>query len=87
MSHRAYILINVMPGQTDLVLERLSDIREIVSLDACWGKPDIIAIIEVPDQDTLTSLVLTNIHSIEGVAQTDTHLVYQPVRRPLAIST
>ena len=83
MSHRAYILINVMPGQTDNVLQRLSTLSEIVILDACWGKPDVIALMEVPDQDTLTELVLTKIHSIEGVAQTDTHLVYQPVRQAL----
>ncbi len=87
MSHRAYILINVMPGQTDTVIQRLAAIPEIVILDACWGKPDVIALMEVPDQDTLTKLVLTKIHSIEGVAQTDTHLVYQPVRQDLAIKT
>ncbi|MGH7252306.1 MAG: hypothetical protein ACREIE_00765 [Nitrospiraceae bacterium] len=33
--------------------------------------------VEVFDQDALTTLVLTKIHSIEGVAQTDTHLVYR----------
>ncbi len=77
MPDRAYVLINVLPGQTVNVLRALSEIKEIKTLDPCWGKPDIFAVAEVPDQDTLTSLVLTKIHSIEGVAQTDTHLVYR----------
>ena len=77
MQHRAYVLINVLPGQTNQVIKVLSKIEEIKSIDACWGKPDIFALAEVPDQDTLTKLVLTKIHAIEGVAQTDTHLIYQ----------
>jgi DNA-binding Lrp family transcriptional regulator len=77
MADRAYVLINVLPGQTANVLRALSEIKEIKTIDSCWGKPDIFAVAEVPDQDALTSLVLTKIHSIEGVAQTDTHLVYR----------
>ena len=80
MSHRAYVLINVVPGQTAQVIKQLSEIKEIKTLDACWGKPDIFALAEGTDQESLTKLVLTRIHAIEGVAQTDTHLVYQPIR-------
>ncbi len=76
MSDRAYVLINVLPGQTSNVVKALRDIKEIKTIDPCWGKPDIFAMVEVLDQDALTSLVLTRIHAIEGVAQTDTHLVY-----------
>jgi DNA-binding Lrp family transcriptional regulator len=74
---RAYVLINVMPGMTSSVVKTLGDIKEIKTIDPCWGKPDIIAIADIPDQDALTQLVLSRIHSIEGVTQTDTHLVYR----------
>ena len=77
MPHRAYVLINVVPGSTPQVIKQLSEINEIKTIDACWGKPDIIALAEGTDQESLTNLVLTQIHSIEGVAQTDTHLVYK----------
>ncbi|MEW6542122.1 MAG: Lrp/AsnC ligand binding domain-containing protein [Nitrospirota bacterium] len=77
MPERAYVLINVMPGQTMNVVKALSEIKEIKSIDCCWGKPDIFTLVEVSDQDTLSALVLSKIHAIEGVAQTDTHLVYQ----------
>jgi DNA-binding Lrp family transcriptional regulator len=77
MADRAYVLIHVMSGQTSSVVRALKDIRQIKTVDPCWGKPDIITVVEVADQDALTQLVLSRIHSIEGVTQTDTHLVYR----------
>lgn len=77
MADRAYILIHVQPGQTGRVVRALGEIKQIKTIDPCWGKPDIIAVVEVPDQDALTQLVLSRIHSIDGVSQTDTHLVYR----------
>ena len=77
MSDRAYVLINVQPGRTSDVVRALSEIKQIKTIDPCWGKPDIIVVVEVSDQDALTQLVLRRIHEIEGVLQTDTHLVYR----------
>lgn len=77
MADRAYVLIHVLPGQTSSVVRALRDIKQIKTVDPCWGKPDIIAVVEVADQDALTQLVLSRIHAIEGVTQTDTHLVYR----------
>jgi DNA-binding Lrp family transcriptional regulator len=77
MSDRAYIMINVHPGQTSSVVKALTQIKEIKTIDPCWGKPDIIAVAEVSDQDALTQLVLSRLHGIEGVVQTDTHMVYK----------
>jgi len=77
MSDRAYVLINVQPGRTSDVVRALSGIKQIKTIDPCWGKPDIIVVVEVADQDALTQLVLRRIHEIEGVLQTDTHLVYR----------
>jgi len=77
MADRAYVLINVLPGQTGNVIKALSEIKEIKTIDPCWGKPDIFTLVEVSDQDALSTLVLAKIHAIEGVAQTDTHLVYR----------
>jgi DNA-binding Lrp family transcriptional regulator len=77
VSERAYVLINVLPGQTGNVVKALSEIKEIKTIDPCWGKPDLFTVVEVSDQDALTSLVLAKIHAIEGVGQTDTHLVYR----------
>ena len=72
----AYVLINVLPQQTANVTKLLEEIPEVKIIDACWGKPDIFTRVEVASQEALTQLVLTRIHAIEGVSQTDTHLVY-----------
>ncbi len=77
MFDRAYIMINVQPGQTSSVVKSLAQIKEIKSVDPCWEKPDIIAVAEIADQDALTQLVLNRLHGIEGVVQTDTHMVYK----------
>lgn len=77
MSDRAYVLINVLPGRTSEVVRALSGIKQVKTIDPCWGKPDIIVVVEVSDQDALTHLVLKRIHEIDGVSQTDTHLVYR----------
>ncbi len=77
MADRAYVLINVQPGQTGSVARALTQIKQIKTIDPCWGKPDIIVVVEVPDQDALSQLVLSKIHAIPGVTQTDTHLVYR----------
>ena len=77
VSDRAYVLINVLPGRTSDVVRALSGIKQIKTIDPCWGKPDIIVVAEVPDQDAMTQLVLSRIHEIEGVSQTDTQLVYR----------
>jgi DNA-binding Lrp family transcriptional regulator len=77
MADRAYVLINVQPGQTSSVARALTEIKQIKTIDPCWGKPDIIVVVEVPDQDALSQLVLSRIHAIPGVTQTDTHLVYR----------
>ncbi len=77
MSDRAYVLITVQPGCTSNVVRALSGIKQIKTIDPCWGKPDIIVVVEVSDQDALTQLVLSRMHEIDGVVQTDTHLVYR----------
>ena len=55
----------------------LCGIKQIKTIDPCWGKPDIIVLVEVSDQDAMTQLVLSRIHEIDGVSQTETHLVYR----------
>jgi nitrate reductase NapAB chaperone NapD len=77
MADKAYVLINVLPGQTSAVARALTEIKQIKIIDPCWGKPDIIVVVEVADQDALSQLVLSRIHAIQGVTQTDTHLVYR----------
>ncbi len=74
---QAYIFIKVSVGKTKAVAEALRQIPEIKSAHIVWGIPDIIAFAEVPDYRTLTDLVLTRVHAIEGITETDTRLVVE----------
>ncbi len=77
MADRAYVLITVAAGRTRDVLKTLAQFREVKTVDPCWGKPDIFVVVEASDQDALTTLVRTKIHTIPGVAETETHLIYK----------
>jgi DNA-binding Lrp family transcriptional regulator len=72
---QAYIFVKVNVGKAKSVVEALRQIPEVKSAHIVWGIPDIIAFVEAPDYKSLTDLVLTRVHSIEGIIQTDTRLV------------
>jgi DNA-binding Lrp family transcriptional regulator len=72
---QAYIFVKVNVGKAKSVVEALRQIPEVKSAHIVWGIPDIIAFAETPDYKSLTELVLTRVHAIEGITQTDTRLV------------
>ena len=53
----------------------MNEIPEVKSVHACWGRPDVIAQVEVGDETELRELVLGRIHNLEGVSETDTRIV------------
>ncbi|MFO0774169.1 MAG: Lrp/AsnC ligand binding domain-containing protein [Nitrospiraceae bacterium] len=77
MADRAYVLITVSASQTKDVVRALAQFREVKVIDPCWGKPDIFTVVEVADQDALTSLVRTKLSTLPGVSETETHLIYK----------
>lgn len=77
MATKAYVLINIKPGKTPGVVKTLLKIPQIKVVHPCWGKPDIFTYVEVENEKALSDLVLTKIHSLEGIETTDTHLVLE----------
>ena len=71
----AYIFINVRAGWARKILRDMAEIPQVRSVHACWGRPDVIAQVEVADDAELRDLVLGRIQNLEGVAETDTHIV------------
>jgi len=45
--------------------------------NACWGSPDIFAVVEVSDLRDLNKLIMDKIQSIEGVGRTETHIAIE----------
>ncbi len=67
MATRAYILIKVKAGKTKDVVQALKKITGVEQAHSCFGRPDIFVFISVQ--------VITKVHAIEGVEETDTHIV------------
>ena len=75
MAIEAYVFINVRAGWARKVIRDMSEVSEVTRAHACWGRPDVIAHVEVPDEAALRELVLSRLHNLEGVEETDTHIV------------
>ncbi|OAI46215.1 hypothetical protein AYO43_01425 [Nitrospira sp. SCGC AG-212-E16] len=75
MATKAYILIKVKAGRTKDVLQALKRLAGVEQAHSCFGRPDIIMFITVGDERALSDVVITKIHQVEGVEETDTHIV------------
>src|SRR3989442_15998044 len=75
MATKAYILVKVKAGKTKDVVKALKTIAGAQQVHPCFGQPDIFSFIEVHDEKALSDVVISKIHTIDGVEQTDTHIV------------
>jgi DNA-binding Lrp family transcriptional regulator len=75
MTTKAYILIKVKAGRAKDVLQTLKRLTGIEQAHSCFGRPDIILFVNVEDERVLSDMVITKIHQVEGVEETDTHIV------------
>jgi DNA-binding Lrp family transcriptional regulator len=75
MATKAYILIKVKAGRTKDVVGALKRIPGVEQAHSCFGRPDIFVFISVQDERALSDVVITKIHSIDGIEETDTHIV------------
>ena len=74
---KAYLFVSVRAGNATQVLEKVRLATGVRRADLCWGRPDIIALVDLPDEDALGRMVLGEVQNIEGVESTDTHLVFE----------
>ncbi len=75
MSTKAYVLIKVKAGRTKEVMGTLMKVGGVEQAHSCFGQPDIFSFVDVADEKALSDLVITKIHGIPGVEETDTHIV------------
>jgi DNA-binding Lrp family transcriptional regulator len=71
---RAWVLIKVPAKQIGGLVDQLRSYPGIVEASAIYGETDVIAKVEVPDQESLDELVLQRIQSIEAVESTRTFI-------------
>ena len=71
---KAYILIETTVGTSTQVSDVLTNIPDIVNVDAVTGPYDIIAIVSSNDLNSVGELVTNEIHTIPGIVRTVTCL-------------
>ena len=75
MATQAYVFVYVTSGTVEGVAKEVAQLDGVKSAHMCWGRPDVIAFIEVPTPTNLSQLVAWWIHPIEGVEATNTRLL------------
>ncbi len=75
MATKAYILIKVKTGKTKEAVKSLRKISGVERADPCFGRPDVFVFVDVADEKALSDVVISKIHTIDGVEETDTHIV------------
>ena len=75
MATQAYVLLKVRTGKTKDVVKSLNAVSSVQQVHSCFGQPDVFCFVEVRDEKGLSDLVIRTIHTIDGVEETDTHIV------------
>ena len=75
MATRAYILIEVVVGQTQPVADALRLLPGVLSVDSVTGPYDLIAMVEASDLSAIGELTMGRTQSISGIMRTVTCLV------------
>ncbi len=75
MATQAYVFVYAMPAKVDEVAKKIAQIDGVRSAHICWGRPDVIAFVEVAAATGPSQLVAWRIHRIGGVEATDTRIV------------
>ncbi len=72
---QAYLLIKVPAKHAGGVLEQLKEFSGVAEASVVYGETDIVARLEVADQDELDDLILGKIQGLPSVESTRTFLV------------
>lgn len=74
---RAYILVKVAAGSVPEAARAMEEIPDVLRVDAVTGPADLIVEVQSPDHKSMAETVLTRIHEVEGVRETDTRIVVE----------
>ena len=71
---KAFIMIDVMPGREKLVRIEVGKVAGVQMVYSVTGDPDLIAFVDAEPYEEF-AVVLSTIRHLEGVRDTDSHLV------------
>ena len=71
------ILLNVKRDKINEVAEKLSSMDGISEVYSVTGNYDLVAIVRVPTNDQLSTLVTNTLVKVDGIERTDTMLAFK----------
>ena len=71
----AYVFVSTKAGKARTVAQKITKLVGVKLADCCWGRPDVVAYVEVANAKALDGLVLGKIAKVPGVDATETHIV------------
>ncbi len=73
---KAFIMIDVMPGNEQRVEDAVKKLAGVKMAYQVTGEPDIIAFVDAEPYEEF-AVILSSIRKLDGVRDTDSHLVLQ----------
>lgn len=74
----AYVNIVADAGAVSAAADEIATVDEVDTLHVVTGEYDIVAQLDLDDPDDLPGVVADKIHSVTGVANTVTHVAFEP---------
>jgi DNA-binding Lrp family transcriptional regulator len=74
---KAFVLIKVEPGKVKQAIEMISGMLTVKEAYCITGPDDIIAVLESEDAKSISEVVITGLHDVEGIKGTDTRMVIE----------
>ncbi len=80
MNARVYILLDIVDGKAEQVVQVLQEIPGVVMVEALEGPPDVIILMEAAERQHLAKLTVQAIALVESLAE---HLCLLPTKERL----
>lgn len=77
----ALVLLNIARGKINEVGERLAEFPGVTEVYSVAGRYDLVAVIRVPDNDSLAALVTERMLSVEGITNSETLISFRVYSR------
>ena len=76
----ALCFIHVEPRLVNEVGSEIARVPQVRTVYSVTGQLDIVAIIEVPDVESVATVVTDSIGAIPGISSTETHIAFRTYR-------
>jgi len=74
----AYVHIAVDAGAVSGVARQVADLEAVAAAHTVTGEFDVIAQLDLDSKEEIAEVVADHIHAVDGVADTNTNVAFEP---------